>query len=94
MQEKPIEDLLSKIVNFIILGLLGWIGLTLFQVHSNQIRITTELSYLQASIEKIEKTGYTKSDARTINDRIFRVEETLRSLAKRVERLEDKIDGR
>ena len=85
------SDLLQKIVNFIVLGLLGWMAITLLTVRDNQIRMEIDLSYLNKSVEKMEETRYTKADSIVTSNRISNLEKTVEAVSSKLSAIEKKI---
>ena len=91
IMDGSMSDLLQKIVNFIVLGLLGWMAITLLTVRDNQIRMEIDLSYLNKSVEKMEETRYTKADSIVTSNRISNLERTVEDVSSKLSAIEKKI---
>lgn len=91
IMDGSMSELLQKIVNFIVLGLLGWMAVTLLTVRDNQIRMEIDLSYLNKSVEKTETTRYTKADSIVTSNRITNLEKTVEAVAFKINAIEKKL---
>ncbi len=78
--------LLGRIVSFVMIGLLGWLAFTTYDLSLKQVEISTELRGVKELIVQMQMNYVTKSEAET---RFTILQNTLDRMNDRIRALED-----
>ncbi len=85
------DKLFSNIVQFVVIGLLGWLSITTFELSSETKVMAAEVRFLTQSLDRMAQTQFTDSEAVALEQRVSRLEEWDQNLSTRISKLETDI---